>query len=139
MYRTVLGLLCATALATTAAGAADLDNGGSARASFEVTGFVPVTCRANLDATVVPVTSGEVALGKLNEFCNSPAGYDVFVESSPELADAMLIVDGREVPLSATGSTLVASADGPAIVSREIRLTGAGSDGGSLNFRVMVR
>jgi hypothetical protein len=137
MYRGVLGFLCATALASGAATAADFD-GGPAVASFEITGFVPVVCRANLASNVVPLSGSEVSLGALSEFCNSPRGYDIFVESSPELADAKLIVDGREIALSDSGPTLVVSTNAPGMTTRDVRLANAGS-GGSLNFRIVAR
>jgi hypothetical protein len=137
MYRGVLGVICASALASSAAFAADVSSGPAA-ATFEITGFVPVICRANLQSNVVQVSGGETKLGALNEFCNSPRGYQVFVETSPELSGATLIIDGREVPLSDSGPILVSSSEGPATASRDVRIASGGGSG-SLNFRIVPR
>jgi hypothetical protein len=137
MCRGIFGALCAVALTAVPAVASDTSP-NPAVATFEVSGFVPVICRANLNSAIVPVTDGEAPLGTLNEFCNSPAGYEIFVESSSELDGAMLLVDGREVPLSGSRPALIVSSKGPAIAARDIRLASAGQ-GGSLNFRIVAR
>jgi hypothetical protein len=139
MYRSVVGFLCATAMVTGVAAAAqpDVEAGGSTY-SIDIVGYVPVICRASLDATVVPAAPGEAELGSLNEFCNSPSGYDVFVENSPELAGSVLYVDGQAVTLSAS-PTRISSSDQPAITSRNVRLANAGGSGGSLSFRIAAR
>jgi hypothetical protein len=63
MYRSVLGFLCAIGVASTAANATNLQTDAPAQASFTVVGFVPVTCRASLDATVETIIGGDVSLG----------------------------------------------------------------------------
>jgi ABC-type sugar transport system substrate-binding protein len=117
--------------------------GGSATAApaetsytIGITGFVPTICHAQLDTTVIPAQSGETSLGKLNEFCNSPNGYQVFVEGSPELANATLVVDGQPITLAANGPTLVASSDRPNIAARDVSLASNGA-AGSLSFRIV--
>lgn len=139
MYRSVVGFVCATVMVTGAAVAAEpgLESGG-ATYSIDIVGHVPVICRASLDATVVAATPGESELGSLNEFCNSPSGYEVFVENSPELAGSVLYVDGQAVTLTAA-PTRISSSDQPAITSRNIRLANAGGSGGSLSFRIAAR
>jgi hypothetical protein len=137
MYRGVVGVLSAVALSTIPAFAFD-SNGSPAGVTFEVAGFVPVICRANFSSNVIPVVDQKASLGTLNEFCNSPAGYQVLVDNSAELAGATLIVDGREVTLAADRPTLVASSEGPASVARDIQLVDA-NKGGSLSFRVVAR
>ena len=107
--------------------------------TIDIVGFVPVICRATIDATIVPGAAGETNLGELNEFCNSPNGYQVFVQSSPELANATLVVDGNSVALSGNGPTLVAASNGPAIESRSLSLNlPEGGVSGSLSVQIVA-
>ena len=133
-------ILIAAALAGgSATAAAPGTPGQSASYTIGITGFVPVICRATIDATVVPGAAGETNLGELNEFCNSPNGYQVFVQGSPELANATLVVDGNSVALSGDGPTLVAASSGPAIESRSLSLTlPEGGVSGSLSVRIIA-
>jgi hypothetical protein len=140
MNRSLSAFLIATALVGGSANAAD---GGEAAQSVSysigITGFVPVICRATVDATIVRGDPGRNSLGELTEFCNSPNGYQVFVEGSPELADATIVVDGNRVPLAANGPTLISQSDGPAIESHRLVLhTPSGNVGGSLSFRIVA-
>lgn len=136
MKRVLSALVMATVMIGGAANAQD----GSSLASYSIgiTGFVPVTCRATLQANVVPTNRGAVPLGHLQEFCNSPNGYQIFVDSSPELANATLVVGGRKVSLSGSGSTLIAASTGPAITSRNVVLQHAGGASGTLSFRIVA-
>jgi hypothetical protein len=113
------------------------ESSGSASYSIGITGYVPVICRAELSASVVPANAGATSLGHLNQFCNSANGYQIFVDSSPELANATLTVGGRQVTLSDSGSTLVAASEGPAITSDDVVLQSEGA-GGSLSFRIVA-
>ena len=107
--------------------------------SLELVGTVPVICRAELSNSVVAPQAGLVSLGRMDEFCNDPNGYEVYAEHSPELADAVLVVDGVEMPLSAGGVTRVAKSDGAGIASRSVELRLAdGRAGGTLSFRVVA-
>ena len=133
-------LLIASALAAgSATAAAPGESLASTSYTINVVGFVPVICRAQIDATIIPGASGRTSLGELNEFCNNPNGYQVFVDSSPELANATLVVDGHEVKLSGNGPTLVAASNGPAIESRELALdVPEGGVSGSLSVRIVA-
>ena len=63
----------------------------------------------------------------------------MFVEGSPELANATLVVDGNSVALSGDGPTLVAASSGPAIESRSLSLTlPEGGVSGSLSVRIVA-
>lgn len=137
MNRSVSAFLMATALVGGSANAADY-GGETSRYVIGFTGFVPTICRASLDANVVPAGGQETSLGQLNEFCNSPNGYQIFVESSPELADATLIVDGQSVSLAGNGPVLVAASNGPNILSRNVSLSSPNGAGGSLSFRIVA-
>ena len=130
----------AVVMATVMIGGAANAQDGSSLASYSIgiTGYVPVTCRATLQATVIPSQPGATSLGNLQEFCNNPNGYQIFVDSSPELANATLVIGGREVELSGTGSTLVSASSGPAITSTDVVLEHSGGASGSLSFRIVA-
>ena len=113
-------------------------NIGRSDTAIAITGFVPVICHARVDAASVSPESGVVSLGELREFCNSPAGYRVYADYSPSLADAELIVDGVSVPLQANGSTLVSQSSKAAIDHRQLELALPKDVGpnGTISFRI---
>lgn len=105
--------------------------------TVDIVGFVPVICRASVDATVVSPSAGTVQLGSLKEFCNSPNGYKVHADYSPGLAQAKLIVGGRQVPLRKAGTSVVSQSNRAGIESNAISLQlPKGINGGSISFRV---
>ncbi|MGA9580868.1 MAG: hypothetical protein WBR13_02730 [Allosphingosinicella sp.] len=119
--------IAASALVSTAA---------SATPSFtlELTGQVPTLCYAE-----VRLNAGRS--GTIDEFCNDSNGYEVFAEHSPELAGAMLVVDGVEVALSTEGPTRISGSDRADIATRSLELRlpdGRTAPGGSLSFRVVA-
>ena len=127
----------ALVLAAPASAVAPGLNLGSGQFTIGLSGFVPVICRASVDATVVAPGSGTVHLGALNEFCNSPNGYVVVANYSASLGKATLLVDGKAVPLGADGTTIVTQSDTAAISTHELALQGASQ--GSLSFRIEPR
>ena len=134
MLKTLTAALLAAS--ATAAGAAADDS--SSEASIAVRGFVPVVCRAQVQATVVVPQEGRAELGQLNEFCNSPGGYAVYADHSAELASAELFVDGKAIQLAENGSTLVASSAVAAAASRSVAISvPGGQTGGTITFRIV--
>lgn len=132
--------LSITVLSTLLAGAAASGQQLSASDSgytFRIQGLVPVICRATVQgATFVP-QAGRIDLGTLDEFCNSPGGYEVWAEHSPSLADAKLVVEGREVRLSHSGQTMVSQSLTAAVRKRPLALELAdGQATGSLTIRI---
>ena len=113
---------------------------GANQYTIGVVGYVPVICRANVEANMVAPVAGTVSLGTLKEFCNSPAGYRVVADYSPALAEAKLLVDGKEIALGEGGSVVVSESDQAAIASHAVELMLA-KDGqtGSLSFRIEPR
>jgi hypothetical protein len=113
---------------------------GSNQFTIGVVGYVPVICRANVEANMVAPVAGTVSLGTLKEFCNSPSGYRVVADYSPALADAKLVVDGAEIALGAGGSVVVSESDHAAITARAVELQlPADGQTGSLSFRIEPR
>jgi hypothetical protein len=105
--------------------------------TVDIVGFVPVICRATVDATTVSPSAGTVQLGSLKEFCNSPNGYRVHADYSPGLAQAKLVVGGRQVPLRKAGTSVVAQSNRAGIESNPISLElPKGVNGGSISFRI---
>ena len=133
-----VAVLCASALP---AGAfAPSVNVGGAQFTIGLVGYVPVICRANVDASAVAPVAGTTSLGMLKEFCNSPSGYRVVADYSPELAAASLVVDGVPVALSADGSTVVSQSDSAKIADHSLALE-LPKDGqtGTISFRIEPR
>lgn len=110
---------------------------GSSQFSIGVVGYVPVICRANVEATVVAPTQGTVQLGMLREFCNSPNGYRVHADYSASLAKAKILVDGTPVPLQKDGTTVVTQSSRAAIDSHSLALDlPKDVSTGSISFRI---
>lgn len=95
---------------------------GSAQFTIGVVGYVPLICRASVEAGSVAPVAGTTSLGMLKEFCNSPTGYRVVADYSPSLAQAKLIVDGKPVPLHRDGSTVISQSNTAAIADHTLAL-----------------
>lgn len=79
---------------------------------IELAGQVPVMCRAEIDLGGGP--------GRIEEFCNSPAGYEVYLDHGPLAAPASVTVDGVTLVLADAASTLISSSDLAATRTRSI-------------------
>lgn len=110
---------------------------GQAQYTIGISGYVPVICRASVDAAAVPVSGQTVSLGSLYEFCNSAGGYQVVADYSAALAGAKLLVDGHPVPLTPGGSRVVSRSNTAGIASHDLALQlPQGATAGSLSFRI---
>lgn len=113
---------------------------GSAQFTIGVVGYVPVICRASVEAGSVAPVAGTTSLGMLKEFCNSPTGYRVVADYSPALAQAKLIVDGKPVPLHKDGSTVVSQSNNAAIADHTLALElPKNGQVGNISFRIEPR
>lgn len=107
--------------------------------TVELRGFVPVICHAEVNAAQVAATSGQTPLGQLSEFCNNPNGYEVWVDYSPSLAADALLVDGKKVQLSASGSTRIDRSNRAAIDSKSLALDApTGGVSGNISIRMVA-
>lgn len=122
--------------AVVSADAAAPEVGLSGSYTINIRGFVPVICRANLQASSVAATGGAQQLGSLNEFCNNASGYRVVADYSPSLAGGSLLVDGRAISLTGEGSVVVSQTDHAGIASRQVALDVPAGTDGSISFRV---
>lgn len=108
---------------------------GPASYQIQITGYVPVICRAS--ATTSQVQPGQtVSLGDLTEFCNNGAGYQVWVDYTPGVTGSTIYVDGTAIPLSTSGSTMIDSSSTAASRIRTLSLD-AGSGLTSISMRVV--
>jgi hypothetical protein len=70
-------------------------------------GYVPVICQSSMNASLSTPSPGETIVGWVSTTCNDPSGFQVWAEHPAELAAATLIVDGRRIPMSPSGKTLI--------------------------------
>ena len=140
LIKPVAAVAALFATALPASGFAPSVEVGGAQFSIGIVGYVPVICRANVDASAIAPVAGTTSLGLLKEFCNSPSGYRVVADYSPQLAQARLIVDGVPLALAAAGSTVVSQSDSPAIADHTLALE-LPQDGqtGTISFRIEPR
>jgi hypothetical protein len=83
-------------------------------ARIELHGYVPVICRADFEASS-SLTGNAWHLGAIHEFCNAGTGYQVVVEYEPTADPGSLLLDGRLIPLDASGHMVIQQVYGPAI------------------------
>jgi hypothetical protein len=102
---------------------------------------VPVTC--TVDYTPTPgAANGEAALGKLSEYCNSPAGYDVrMLYPAGTLRGVTVRLNASAVVLDGSGETVIDSAPGAEIRRAELVATpgSAHVDPAVLSFAIATR
>ena len=98
----------------------------AASSTIQITGTVSVICKINGNAQQT-LSGPQTDLGSITEFCNSPGGYQVWVDYAPGIGGQTLYVDGRAVPLSDSGSTMIDSSANAAVQNRSLTLTGTGA------------
>ena len=137
-----VAFVIAAAMTCVATGAQAVDphvGVGSAQYSIGISGFVPVICRATVDATAVPTQPGQVSLGSLNEFCNNPNGYEVYADYSANMAKASLLVDGHKLPLGKDGTVRVTKSYRAGIAAHAVALDlPKGVEPGTISFRIVA-
>lgn len=98
----------------------------SAAESVHIAGVVPVLCHAQI------LGGG----GGLDEVCNNPGGYAVWIDYPASLAGDALIVDGQRFELSEAGTVRIAQESGPHVRHRSLSLEGDPDAAGQLQARV---
>ncbi|WP_324075415.1 MAG: hypothetical protein RSE14_01195 [Erythrobacter sp.] len=88
----------------------------------ELRGHVAVSCHVTGQAPVVNVAGGVADLGVLREFCNNAAGYNLYLDYAPQLAGAVVTVDGTSIQLGSEGTAALAAEAGPAMRSRSVQI-----------------
>lgn len=96
--------------------------GAASSYGVELRGNVSVSCHVTGQSSVIDA-SGDVAdLGTLREFCNNAAGYNLYLDYAPQLAGAVVTVDGASIALGTEGTAALASEAGPAIRTRSVQI-----------------
>ncbi|WP_156400572.1 hypothetical protein [Caulobacter sp. Root655] len=93
-------------------------------------GHVPVICRVDLENSSASASQA-TELGRMTEFCNSAAGYEVWLSHAQGLHDAAIYVDGQRIALSSTGVTLISRSATAASQAHMVRLD-PGADAGQI-------
>jgi hypothetical protein len=140
-YKTILPAAALLAIGGNASAVSPNVDVNSGQYSIGISGFVPVICRASVGATSTPIAGANINLGGLNEFCNSPNGYEVYADYSPALSTASLVVDGQKINLSKDGSTRISHSNRAGIASRAIELDLSKTNGavGNIAFRIVAK
>lgn len=87
--------------------------------TIELHGTVPLICHADLSQQVAPSTGGVVNLGALKELCNDGMGFHVYA-NTPAGTGGAFLVDGRTVPVSASGQTEIDAQNSASIATLQL-------------------
>lgn len=88
----------------------------------ELRGNVAVSCHVTGQTPVVDLSQKVADLGVLREFCNNAAGYNLYLDYAPQLAGAVVTVDGASIQLGSEGTATLAAETGPAMRSRSVQI-----------------
>nr|WP_137677382.1 hypothetical protein [Parerythrobacter lutipelagi] len=108
----------------------------------QLRGNVPVSCHVKSDASIVDITDTTADLGIVREFCNNAAGYDLYLDYSPELAGGTVTIGDRMFQLDGAGTVAIASENGPSIQANAVRLdlaNAADNQNLAISFRMVPR
>ena len=100
--------LLISALLLSASAAAPVIAAAQERANFRITGIVRTICRLEFSGFGTPQSNGVIDFGAFTQLCNASSGYRVFMQHPANMAGAVLIIDGRAVPLSNGTETVIA-------------------------------
>lgn len=131
--RKVLTVALMAAAITVPAHAASME-----RATFRLSAIVPTVCRVAFAGTAAQPESGLVDLGNFSELCNDRHGFRITMSHGSDLNGAELIVDGRSIPLSASGQTLIVDENQPMerVQSMQLRVNGTLTELPNLSFQI---
>lgn len=104
-----------------AAFVAPLPVGAQSSIGYRVSLSVAVHCQVRHSPAGAGDTGGSYSLGRLTEFCNAPAGYDLRVQYTPGALQGMLLMVGdRSILLDGSGQALINGSDMPRIQERPL-------------------
>lgn len=91
--------------------------------SIDIVGRVATVCRVSLDGQAAMAEPGEQKLGRLTELCNNVEGYRLVLVHPIGLEDAVVVLDGERISISADASrTVIVDSNQPAFRERELSL-----------------
>jgi hypothetical protein len=108
----------------------------------ELRGNVAVSCHVTGQTPVVNVAGDVADLGVLREFCNNAAGYSLYLDYAPQLAGAVVTIDGNSIELGSEGTAALAAEAGPAMRSRSVQIDLSKAEDASnlaIAFRIVPR
>jgi hypothetical protein len=121
--------------AVAACGFVGVANAAPGGYELRIEGHVPVICRVELQNGSAP--AGQATdLGRMSEFCNNAAGYEVWLSHAQGLSSAAVYVDGQRIALSPTGSTLISHSATAASTVHDLRLDPGADQVGNLSLRI---
>jgi hypothetical protein len=108
----------------------------------ELRGHVPVSCHVSSTSNVIAIADGVADLGTVRELCNNAAGYTLLLDYAPQLAGAIVTVDGATIELGAEGTAALAAEQNPALRSRSVTIDLSKVENTSdlaISFRIVPR
>lgn len=123
----IASTVLAATLAVTPALAADI--GINARVS--------TVCRIETPLSSAPVVQGYNDLGDFTALCNSLQGSRLILAHPEGLANAVAVVDGRRIPLSTGGYTVLTESRHPTYGSHRLALE-IGETAGAVSVQVAI-
>lgn len=107
------------------------------RATFRLSAVVSTVCNVSFTGTAAQ-TGDLIDLGQFAELCNDRHGFRITMSHGAELAGAELMVDGRAIPLSASGQTVIVDENQPMerVQSVQLRVNGTLAETPSISFRI---
>jgi hypothetical protein len=77
-------------------------------ANFRLSGIVHTVCRLEFSGYGTPQGSGVIDFGAFTQLCNANSGYRITMQHPANMTGAVLMIDGRSVPLSSGTETVIA-------------------------------
>jgi len=77
-------------------------------AQFRLSGIVRTVCRLEFSGFGTPQGQGLIDFGAFTQLCNARSGYRVTMQHPANMTGAVLMIDGRAVPLSSGTETVIA-------------------------------
>jgi hypothetical protein len=77
-------------------------------AQFRLSGIVHTICRLEFSGYGTPQDEGLIDFGAFTQLCNARSGYRVTMQHPANMTGAVLMIDGRAVPLSNGTETVIA-------------------------------
>jgi type 1 fimbria pilin len=106
--------------------------------TIQISGYVPVICRVTSSARIIEISGPMVELVQIEEFCNNSQGYQVWLDHEPN-SGATLYVDGKAIPLSEIGTTMISNSDRAALKTHSLSFDIGESEGrlSSVSLRIV--
>jgi hypothetical protein len=107
-------------------------------ANFRLSGIVHTVCRLEFSQYEAPRETGVINFGAFTQLCNANSGYRITMQHPANMTGAVLMIDGRSVPLSSGTETVIADENHAASRISNAQLDARGVDVPltNLSFRI---